>query len=628
MNPLWDKATVRSLARAVRQTSPDDWKASRTRSTRGWFSRKAWGERFWAVTSLILIGVFMCVDTLLDKPQMMALPAACGLIALNFLGLGLIAAQRIFSHDVPDVQPLVNTPAQGRQVYVYVLFLIQKRAWIKCLSLIIIGSTPMLLMRVIVTDTLTWETAAQAIAGGTLIVGSSLAFGVLLLMLPSPLDRIFRVFFGAFMLLLSWQFLRLFIRPLSSPVFIGENAQFLPQAQIVQWVLGGAFPTGPVLGCAGALLLAVFFITHHLRDRGHAFADEAPADGLEWRAETYAAQAIRQWHHGIHDSAYKDEESTEIGDETGHFPEDESVPLLVHPDAPREHATPVSEEFRTAIATRCREILQTNGPGCPLEKSLWPLAPESTQMKTAWKMALYTGISVPLLAEATAWLPDMWREQHGIWFILAAFLLLVINLGFTRMALPYSVPLTLSQWVRLPVDPAIHARHFFACQRRHLLQRFLLLLMIVAVIATTSLLWIGLRSIVGITTQGPLTLASFIHGELSLVTLTFMLFVGALAIRYVETMKFFRVFFTFIEWRGFWKRISLFYGFMLLISAAALLSATGIAIFLSATEISQGRHWITLPACLLMSEAVHQLNVWLALQAARRGRGDWNGDAP
>lgn len=629
MNPLWDNAEVKTLAKAVRRTSPDDWKASRRRKG-GWRSlwAKVWA-RIWFAMGALLVADLMCLPFLMDKPAPLPVLAASGLLALNFLGLGLVAAYLLFTHDTPAITPLINTPASGRQVYLYVLHVVRRTVVKKAGAILGYSFATVLLMQLIVRNTLTaeslWKVAIVTIA----MMGSSVAMAALLFLAARPFRWVRRLLWGLFFALLIAELGSFFLRRLlPAPVGLGEFMAVLPQAQICQWLAtDGALPLQALLGCLGGLPLALFLILHQLRDRGYSFADDSIEEGGEWGAESIAAEAVKRWRQGAKDDGMNDEESGEEENEDSAAPEaDEWSPLLVHPSAPQEHSAPVSAEFRDAMASRCRVILQASGTDCPLETCLVPQPPSHDRMKLAWRWALYACVLAPLLCEATAWLPPAWQEAYGFWFILVGLLLIALSLVTSLQSTPPTLPLSLSQWVRIPVDPGVHAQAFFRWQRILLWRRCKLAAGLVSGIAVTSVILIGLRYALDLPVQSPVVWQSLVRGEFSLLCLASFLFMAVLMIRYLEAMKFYRLLFTFIQWRGLWSQISLMYGFVFLLSGAAMFAALAGVLFLTLGEAGDGPHWLFVPVCLLSSEILHRTNRWLALQTARWGRGDWTGE--
>ena len=622
MKTLFDKTTVKRLAQTVRQTSPDDWKASRMRRKHQWLSREGLSAKFWNLVTYPFLALFICIPFMMEKPQKLPLPTACGMMTLNFLILGVLCAGLFFHYKAPHLHPLINTPADGRQVFLFVLNDLRKQMKRKLASLLGYGLCAFLFMSLVVTNTLTWENILRAIGGGPLIIGPSLALGCALQMLPRFMNRLRQLLMGIGVFILCWQITTLMTSEILSFGILGKEMIFLPQTKICLWILGGPLPLGEMLLCASMMLLAIFLITNPLRDRGESFTDTDVEEPLEIRAELFAQLAVKKWQQELreqefrYESEYDDEEALNDSDDESQ-PSAEELPLLGHEAAPIEHNHPVSDEFRHAISNRCRALLDAKAADCPLEDYLSPPVSDPSKMPLARKVTLIGGTLFPLLLEPWARLP----EEYGKWFLIAALSLVAFPVAITAQNPPHNLHMTSRQWVHLPLDPARYARRLFAYQRRLFVLRCVLVLRTIGAILLGGIAWIYTRSALGLTEVEPVTLSRIFGGEISLISISCLLLLAVVSLRYVEAMSFFGSLFHLIQWRGHWRKLSSFYAFMTVISASGLLGA----LFLILAKGQGYFQWQNILLCLLLSEAAYHFNLWLAIQAARWGRGDWVG---
>lgn len=625
MNPLWDSATVKELARSVRQTSPDDWKASRQRARS---LKECIGIIAISAFMILLAAISICLPYLAKTETDIPPMAASGLAALNFLGLGLFTGYWLCTHTFPALTPLINTPARGYQVYLYLLHEMRRQTAWKGLAILCGGLITPIILRLITWHILTAEALLQALAAGLALTASSVAFGVVVFLGITSPWWLRKLFYNTFILLFLSELLGLSEKmPIPLSIWLGDFFTFLPQAQICQWLTsGGPWPMPELLGCAIGIPLVLLLILHALREQNLTFSEDTQEEAEEWRAESFAAATVRQWQQSsrdtVLDDAVGDEDLTEGRDST-----EETWPLLAHPSAPSEHSVPVSAQFRETMASHLRELLLSTGKNCALESCISPHTPEALRMRTAWRWGWRASVLFPLLAEATAWLPPGLGQVFSPWFIVAGLLLIAISMISSLASIPRTLPLVGSQWVRLPMDPAVHAASFFRWQRQLLLRRCLLVLGLLGGMTLTGLALVALRSLLPMPMDSPVTLERLLQGHLSLLFLAVVLFTTVQVIRHVEALNFYRQMFAFIRWRGLWSKLSWLYGLIFIAAEMAIFSALAALLFLTLYGVSYGFPWLFILLNLLGSEILHLTNRWLALQVARWGRGDWMTDS-
>lgn len=627
MKHLWDNATARRLKKAVRKRSPDDWKSSRKRrrAVRSRWTRFA--NALWLALSTLLVASMICQPYLTDKPAPLPPAIAAGLTALNILGFGILGGMWLRNLTPPDLSPLVNTPAPGRMVYLHLLHQMRRQAALRALGLVGYGFVICLVLG-LHSRGLEREVLLNASVACLPLTGSVLAFGVLIEMFRWAVPKVAKVFYIAFGLVLLWELAQLMSRHrIPFPPSVAEVAGMLPHSPLLEWLAtdGSPFPTSALLACTGAALLAILLVTQSLRDRQFSFPDEPEDESFHWGAESYVAESFREWKQAVwNDPARYAEYDPEDVDAEEAFPsdaEDQDAPLLIHPSAPENHATPVDPEFRGAMAKRIRALLDHTGFECPLQECILTKPYPPGIMRQSLRVSLWAGFLLPVCAEIASWLPPLYATV----LIMASILLILFSLFLMLSPIPRPLPLQSSRWVCLPMDAKVHADNFFRWQRFLFLRRCGVVVAMLTVMALTALAIIGLQHLLALPGQGFVTLDRFFHGHLSGLAICGVLGICLLAIRYLEALRFYRILFEAIRWRGLWKAISTVSA-ILSVSCGFALFAAGLTLFLfTLGEANTDFHWLFFPVWLLVAEALHQIHCWALLQMARWGRSDWLG---
>lgn len=626
MNPLYDKAKVRALAKAVKRRNPADWKASlKYKRAKADYIKCISGVFAVSITSLAFI-VLACFPFF--QPDLFpSTSITAGLMAFNLMVIGLITAKMLMEYRIPSITPLVNTPISSREVYLYALVMIRREFFRKSVQPLIGAFIIVIVTRLLIAGP-SWRVVWEACIGAAALLGITMGCGLLLHYLVNAHLWIKRLIYIPLAFLVIWEVLSFFEnRPVSPPLWLGEAMQIFPLTKIIEWfVADRALPWGLALACASSLPLVIFWFMHLLRDQGECSNDDLLDEPDGNRAEFIAAAAVKHWRKAEREEAYAREMDEEEVDEHDDFSDDSDEkyegPLLMHPEAPQEHATPVSEEYRQEIANRCRILLDAKKSDCPLHACTVPDRAQLKPTRLAWRCAIWAGILPPLLIEVEAWLPEAWNKEYGFLFPLAALFILVLTPILSYRVIPHTLPISHSEWVRLPMDPGVHTRHFFKWQNALLWQRCQLILVVVCGLAVTSSLLLGLRHLLNITGESPLIAHGWIYGEGSLAIVALGLFTVVLAMRSFEALNFYGAFFRYIQFNGFWKRLSSLYAFVVVIYALVLMIALFSAWAFTSAEVNQQPPWAFPLGCFLFCELLHRLNRWITLRAARWGNGD------
>lgn len=627
MNPLYDKAKVRALAKAVKRRNPADWKASlKYKRAKADYIKSISGVFAVSIASLVFIAL-ACFPFF--QPDLFpSTSITAGLMAFNLMVIGLITAKILMEHRIPSITPLVNTPISSREVYLYALVMIRREFFRKSVQPLI-GTFILVIFTRLVIAGPSWRVAWEGFIGAAAFLGTTVGCGLLLLYLTNAHRWLKRLIYIPLVFLVIWEVLSYFEnRPVKPPLWLGEAMQSFPLTKIIEWfVTDRPLPWGLALACASSLPLVMFWFMHLLRDRGDYFNDDLLDEPDENRAEPIAAAAVKYWRKAAREEAYaremEAEEMDEDDDSSDEPDEKYEGPLLMHPEAPQEHAAPVSEEYRREIANRCRLLLDAKENDCPLHACTVPDRASLKPMRLAWRCALWAGILPPLLSEVETQLPEAWNKEYGFLFLLTSLFIFVLTLILSYRVLPHTLPISHSEWVRLPIDPGVHARHFFKWQNALLWQRCQLILAVVCGLAVTSSLLLGLRHLINIAGESLLIAHGWIYGERSLANIAIGLFVVALAMRALESLSFYGAFFRYIRFKGLWKKLSLMYAFVVVVYGLVLMVALCSAWAFTTAEVNQQPPWTFPLGCFLFCEFLHRLNRWITLRAARWGRGDW-----
>lgn len=626
MSQLWDKDLVKRLSREVRKTNPADWKASRALQRAQWRASMDWGSFFYVLFFVVIPGPMLCLAFYAEAPRFRP-DAASGLTSLNLIALAFLMTGIWFAGPVLQLSPLTNTPASGRWVYRHVLSRFRRQVLLRGLAILGSGTFVVIFVRLVVWNELPgdWNLLLLLVMAGIVVAGTSMALGAVLWLMLRRFKRAFLALTVSFLFVFAWEFLRVQSPETPDPQFLGDALFFLPQSQVLHWVAGGGvFPWAPFLFCAGGLLLAVSLAAERLWDRGEAFADELPEEPQEWRAESFAAAAAKEWHQVLQEKAASydewDEDVPAEDDEDAEENEEMRAPLYAHQDSPDEHNTPVTAEFRQVMAERLREQMELPDQELFSRAGLVESS-RNIRLRLMLRWGFVSGLLLPVLVELASWFPDTWPDRYAGWLTATAVVLAGLPLISSHRTFPMPYSIIAGHWMKIPVDIRVFTRGFFAWMRAWFFQRCLLMTMILLGIIASALMIIGLHEWTGWNASSPVVMERLIHGIFSLPTFSSLLLITVIGMRYWEAMTFFGTLFRPLQLRGIWKGVSKLYAVLLLLSAGALVG--GLVMVCMSAEVSwENRQWLYAPLWLLAAEVVHQFTLRFAFYVARRARAD------
>lgn len=501
MRRLWDRRTVRRLRAAVRRMSPADW--SEGRALRRALRR---GQPGWLSSLTPLVGIFpFCwlVESPLmqDKQINIDHPAAIGVVTLYFLAAGTALGAMLTTEGKVEIHPLAYAPVDGGFVYRHALSVLRWQAvrrallglftlWVGACGVAIFAPGPS-----------TSFPPLKAFVGTLLFAGPCCLLGTLRVFPWRLVTQVILCVFAAaaFSFLLFILHLKFSFVPL--PTVIGHAMLVLPQSEVFGWLAGGPISWFPVFFSLGCTMLMLQLLLDRYRDRQHEI--ELESDDARPTAEYMAAQVLQKWREKTGEAApevdplWFEDEKDETNEPAGEDEEEGSLPLLLHPAAPAEHATPVSAEFRQAVAERLRLRLNQTGaaeitaPFLSSPRLRFPPLAQPLRKVAVWGVVLPLLCLLPpcLPASVRAWLGDSWR--------VAVFILLVVPVAF-RTGLPLNLPALQRRgyrpafipWACLPLDLHAQAAFFKAWSRRSLLRRLQLAAAAVASVAATTFLFL------------------------------------------------------------------------------------------------------------------------------------------
>ncbi|MBK8039924.1 MAG: hypothetical protein IPK22_22755 [Verrucomicrobiaceae bacterium] len=525
MKELYDQKLVRKLAAAVREHSPDDWLASRS-MRRALLWQKA-VQCLLIFCGLWMLTLFPNLPVIELGKAKTELPGAYGLSALLLVSGGLLLGFVLVGPKTFEVTPLIHMPASLRKIYLHVLDRVRKETR-EGLGLVLLFGVPLALTARLAGEVPFSITDAAQLAGvGVVLVGSCLAW-LLLVPLFTRVPRLGMVAVlppAASVAVLVWLLARTKFPSLPSPAFLGEALMFLPQAKLCEWFgQGGPMPLDAFFYCAAMLVFVLLALMHHVRDQQPEDLPEMTLDTPAATAEAMLAMHLREWRmhskgmpssHAIAPEEWLEEGDYLLKEEAGQD-EEEEEPLQACEDAPQEHATLVTPEFRQRMAAMVRGHLEEkwSPEGLPSQLASWePPLPEWSRVL---RLAALVGALLSVVFELPGYFETGGSVRHHIENIglVLVILTLFFPIGWWQPDAVWLPVMRRLGW--LPVESQDTVSAFLRWDLRVLRRRFGYYAGAILTAVPVCFLFILIRSVAGISYSGAVTPGRFITGEYSL----------------------------------------------------------------------------------------------------------------